>query len=253
MTRGFTLIELLVVIAIIAILAAILFPVFARARENARRASCQSNLKQIGLGLMQYTQDYDERLPPSRATGHIYFGAFDNQAMPWHLAVQPYTKSFQLFKCPSSTLTGNVNWSNMGAGDIISQSYVCNGTGNTTYNPMWGGLQPMNEAGAAGGGTSLARLNNVAQLIIVGERSVANGDPEYYRPDTTGNFSLLNHLSTANFLFADGHVKSMKPLATGTPINMWNVDNTTNPGDTSPGPAGTTLMKRLGEIQAAMN
>jgi prepilin-type N-terminal cleavage/methylation domain-containing protein len=64
---GFTLIELLVVIAIIAILAAILFPVFARARENARRASCQSNLKQIGLGIMQYTQDYDERMPPTQA------------------------------------------------------------------------------------------------------------------------------------------------------------------------------------------
>src|SRR5690349_4775228 len=65
---GFTLIELLVVIAIIALLAAILFPVFARARENARRASCQSNLKQIGLGIMQYTQDYDDRLP----VGEIY-------------------------------------------------------------------------------------------------------------------------------------------------------------------------------------
>src|ERR1051325_7590284 len=63
--RGFTLIELLVVIAIIAILAAILFPVFGRARENARRSSCQSNLKQIGLGLLQYEQDFDESLPGS--------------------------------------------------------------------------------------------------------------------------------------------------------------------------------------------
>src|SRR5688572_16253581 len=66
--KGFTLIELLVVIAIIAILASILFPVFARARENARRSSCQSNLKQLGLGFIQYTQDYDEKLP---ATGEI--------------------------------------------------------------------------------------------------------------------------------------------------------------------------------------
>ena len=63
--RGFTLIELLVVIAIIAILAAILFPVFARARENARRSSCLSNMKQIGLGMMQYSQDNDERYPPN--------------------------------------------------------------------------------------------------------------------------------------------------------------------------------------------
>jgi prepilin-type N-terminal cleavage/methylation domain-containing protein/prepilin-type processing-associated H-X9-DG protein len=91
---GFTLIELLVVIAIIAILAAILFPVFARARENARRASCQSNMKQLGLGIMQYLQDYDERYFRGTA-GALPTGA------GWAGAIYPYTKSVQLYKCPS--------------------------------------------------------------------------------------------------------------------------------------------------------
>jgi prepilin-type N-terminal cleavage/methylation domain-containing protein/prepilin-type processing-associated H-X9-DG protein len=100
--RGFTLIELLVVIAIIAVLAAILFPVFARARENARRASCQSNLKQIGLGIAQYTQDYDERMP----LAYSYFGSATTlpagqTAFGWADAVQPYIKSTQVLQCPS--------------------------------------------------------------------------------------------------------------------------------------------------------
>jgi prepilin-type N-terminal cleavage/methylation domain-containing protein/prepilin-type processing-associated H-X9-DG protein len=97
MKSGFTLIELLVVIAIIAILAAILFPVFARARENARRASCQSNLKQLGLGLMQYTQDYDERLPNnSNWNGSTV-------TMNWSDMLDPYLKSDQILRCPSAT------------------------------------------------------------------------------------------------------------------------------------------------------
>ena len=123
--RGFTLIELLVVIAIIAILAAILFPVFARARENARRASCQSNLKQIGLGLIQYSQDYDETLVAyGYATGGTPFLA-SNPATgnyKWMDAIYPYVKSEQVYNCPS-----------MGKGD---QNYRYAGPGGTAVSSV---------------------------------------------------------------------------------------------------------------------
>ena len=124
-------IELLVVIAIIAILAAILFPVFAKAREKARQISCASNLKQIGLGIMQYVQDNDETLPVSRHD--------DTASTPWQVQIMPYVKSVGLFKCPDASDNTFVNGSN----NTIPISYVASHGGfNNAY--LYGGPGPIN-------------------------------------------------------------------------------------------------------------
>ena len=106
---GFTLIELLVVIAIIALLAAILFPVFARAREQARKAACMSNMKQIGLGVMQYTQDWDERYPcnnQTNATGNA--AEADVSTKGFQTSIFPYLNSQQIFKCPNDNTPNGI-------------------------------------------------------------------------------------------------------------------------------------------------
>ena len=236
---GFTLIELLVVIAIIAILAAILFPVFGRARENARRSSCQSNLKQIGLGVMQYTQDYDERMPSTR------MGAGNN----WQVILQPYIKSYQVFVCPSNTR--NTEFMNDGANS--------NPGGISRTMVSYAAQKEHGVNGAAFGSTEAAGPNiadfaAVAQTIMIADSNSASIEMRVSGPDymgtgtaaaaTGGNPTLFaGHLSTMNALFADGHVKAMKPIATistvmggsGT-VNMWDrraIDNYTDTSYTS--------------------
>src|SRR5438132_9343531 len=108
--RGFTLIELLVVIAIIAILAAILFPVFAQAREKARQSMCLSNCKQQGTAVMMYTQDYDDNLPVffinnPAATVPAGWGAIHY----WYVLLQPYVKNMAVFRCPSASGASGYN------------------------------------------------------------------------------------------------------------------------------------------------
>jgi prepilin-type N-terminal cleavage/methylation domain-containing protein/prepilin-type processing-associated H-X9-DG protein len=214
--NAFTLIELLVVIAIIAILAAILFPVFARARENARRASCMSNLKQMGIGMMMYVQDYDETFP-SR------YSVNNGVTEYWWMLLQPYTKSKQLFRCPSTpiqfkdTNAGTANGSYGGnfqvmgnpADPRIKLATIQNSA--TIYLMMdWGTYYAMPVYAQTSGGSYdyLPGMGegggNCGAMLVP-----ANQNAEWY----PGNYQDCiggRHFGGVNVTFTDGHVKWIK-------------------------------------------
>ena len=202
---GFTLIELLVVIAIIAILAAILFPVFARARENARRSSCQSNLKQIGLGFLQYAQDYDERMPRH---GNDPTASFTpNNALSYNTSVQPYLKSFQLFACPSA----GINAAN--PPDISATTGIPN---DNSY--LVSGVVIAHSTSVTS--THLGQIVAPSSVILMHEFA-DRARYSYVRPKLQTNTSNTYqnifsttynnlHFDGGNLLFCDGHVKWRK-------------------------------------------
>ena len=213
---GFTLIELLVVIAIIAILAAILFPVFARARENARRTSCLSNVKQWGLAVMQYTQDYDERLPG----GYKLEGS---NPISWVTMLQPYAKSTQMYTCPNG-----VPYS-----DPLYPSYG--------YNVGYLGIDTTS--------VSLAAVGTPAETVMIGD-SLAhlpadNQELGFYLISPPSNFAagtkwwekvdgsapawsgslIQQHFDGANVVYVDGHAKWSKlPGPLTQDDALWNLD-----------------------------
>ncbi len=227
---AFTLIELLVVIAIIAILAAILFPVFGRARENARRTSCLSNLKQMGLGAMQYTQDYDEKFPFASVTDG------SGKSMDWRGILLPYMKSGSakaatnandqtvsggVFACPSisdgirsygahsaiihdATLANGAAWPAVSQAQLprISQTILVTEVGLDSNKT--GDLRGMTEDFWAHGGEQWPP-------VFLGGNSGAKFDKDDAPAGSSLPYTAMpryRHLGTANMLYADGHAKA---------------------------------------------
>ena len=221
---AFTLIELLVVIAIIAILAAILFPVFARARENARRSSCSSNLKQIGLGVIQYQQDYDEKFPLLRNNANSGGGPVGNGFGGVWVTIQPYLKSVQVLQCPSEPTPPS----------DCGTSYTA-GCGDYAYNLLLGWDIPADQ----NRGLAVSAVGSVVTTVMILDGYARYGDewsvgcgidsPPTICPNPGlatfpggDNKAAQRHLETQNVLFCDGHVKAYRGQTPTTSASIYN-------------------------------
>jgi prepilin-type N-terminal cleavage/methylation domain-containing protein/prepilin-type processing-associated H-X9-DG protein len=215
--RGFTLIELLVVIAIIAILAAILFPVFAKAREKARQISCSSNEKQIGLGIIQYVEDYDETYPVDSSVNYWSNG--------WAVGVYPYVKSSGVFKCPDDPTNATspnipisyaINWNlintsleggsnttaeNISAQNAPSSTVLLFEVQGQNFNPTGLVSNDTSPSGVMDQGFWSGQLGNKTGQY-------ATGSDPMKAIDTISSGPV--HTSGANYLACDGHVKYLR-------------------------------------------
>ncbi len=228
---AFTLIELLVVIAIIAILAAILFPVFAQAREKARQTSCISNLKQIGLALTMYVQDYDEAYP-NRAFEPRTVPNWDDNS--WRTVIQPYVKNRKLLTCPSNPGKSTPTYDpEFGISYACNFNYGRNGSpGNfpATRNGMFNNTSETPVALASVSAPSqmiavveIQKLPYVSFLVdYTGATHTEPGKPPV--PYYEGTL-YTGHSGMSNYLFVDGHVKALRPRQTYQTVNLWYRDN----------------------------
>jgi prepilin-type N-terminal cleavage/methylation domain-containing protein/prepilin-type processing-associated H-X9-DG protein len=196
-TKGFTLIELLVVIAIIAILAAILFPVFARARAKAQQSNCLSNVKQLALGVLMYASDYDSRLPGPYDAGPPTVG--------WHELIVPYVKNSQIYMCPSDPVaTGSARYIS------VQASYGLN------LN-----IQGMRKTGIAQfgeGRMSTEYYAYPAERMMISDIA-APGSPSFYWIGGSEGRVADWHNGGSNMAYVDGHSKWMSKSA--VPVFAW--------------------------------
>ncbi len=220
---AFTLIELLVVIAIIAILASILFPVFARARENARRASCMSNMKNLALSVMMYTQDNDGKLMAYSGDNGAGGATSDwNRFKP----IQPYIKNWQITFCPSAPGDARLLHTASSNGSAWAEQYgfPCDSTNKKIYTAVVN-CSPgyLNHPST----TAIDSLPNAAQTAMLGETAYSSSTNSNYLNygyggsvfGSTSNDAVRNwlvqdrHLEGGNYAYMDGHAKWLKKEA----------------------------------------